>query len=525
MEGGFLLDVIVGERASVLELFAGEDETLLVRRNSLLVLDLGLHVVDGVRRLHLQRDGLAGEGFHEDLHPSAKTKDKVEGRLLLDVVVGEGSAVFQLLAGEDETLLVRRNSLLVLDLGLHVVDGVRRLHLQRDGLAGEGFHEDLHPSAKTKDKVEGRLLLDVVVGEGSAVFQLLAGEDETLLVRRNSLLVLDLGLHVVDGVRRLHLQRDGLAGEGFHEDLHPSAKTKDKVEGRLLLDVVVGEGAAVFQLLAGEDETLLVRRNPLLVLDLGLHVVDGVRGLHFQSDGLPGQRFNEDLHPSAKTKHQVEGGFLLNIIVGEGSAVLELLAGEDQTLLVWRNPLLVLDLGFHVVDGVRGLHLQRDGLASEGFHEDLHPSAKTEDKVEGGLLLDVIVGEGATVFELFAGEDQTLLVRRNSLLVLDLGLHVVDGVRGLHLQRDGLAGEGFHEDLHPSAKTENEVEGGLFLDVVVGEGAAVLELFASEDETLLVRRNPLLVLNLGLDVVDGVRGLHLQRDGLAGEGFHEDLHL
>lgn len=38
-------------------------------------------------------------------------------------------------------------------------------------------------------------------------------------------------------------------------------------------------------------------------------------------------------------------------------------------------PLLVLDLGFDVIDGVRGLDLQRDGLASEGLNEDLHSIA------------------------------------------------------------------------------------------------------------------------------------------------------
>jgi hypothetical protein len=79
--------------------------------------------------------------------------------------------------------------------------------------------------------------------------------------------------------------------------------------------------------------------------------------------------------------------------------------------------------------------------------------------------------------------------------------------------------------LGASAKTEHQVEGGLLLDVVVGEGAAVLELLTGEDETLLVRGDALLVLDLGLDVVDGVRGLHLQRDGLARQGLHEDLHL
>jgi hypothetical protein len=37
---------------------------------------------------------------------------------------------------------------------------------------------------------------------------------------------------------------------------------------------------------------------------------------------------------------------------------------------------------------------------------------------------------------------------RLTLLVLDLGLDVVDGVRALHLQRDGLAGQRLDEDLH-----------------------------------------------------------------------------
>jgi hypothetical protein len=45
------------------------------------------------------------------------------------------------------------------------------------------------------------------------------------------------------------------------------------VESRLLLDVVVGESAAVLELLAREDQALLVRGNALLVLNLGLDIV------------------------------------------------------------------------------------------------------------------------------------------------------------------------------------------------------------------------------------------------------------
>ena len=51
-----------------------------------------------------------------------------------------------------------------------------------------------------------------------------------------------------------------------------------KVKSRLLLDIVVAQRAAVFELLSGKDETLLVRGNALFVLDLSLDIVDGVRG-------------------------------------------------------------------------------------------------------------------------------------------------------------------------------------------------------------------------------------------------------
>ena len=48
------------------------------------------------------------------------------------------------------------------------------------------------------------------------------------------------------------------------------------------------------------------------------------------------------------------------------------------------------------------------------------------------------------------------------------------------------------------------MEGGLLLNVVVGEGSAILKLFASEDQALLVGRNAFLVLDLALDIVDGI---------------------
>merc|ERR1712188_157373 len=124
----------------------------------------------------------------------------------------------------------------------------------------------------------------------------------------------------------------------------------------------------------------------------------------------------------------MESGFLLDVVVLEGTSVFELLAGEDESLLVWGDSFFVLDLGLHVLNGVGLLHIEGDGLSSEGLHEDLHTTSESEDEMEGRLLLDVVVLEGATVFELLSGEDESLLVWGDAFLVLDLGLHVLDGV-------------------------------------------------------------------------------------------------
>ena len=69
------------------------------------------------------------------------------------------------------------------------------------------------------------------------------------------------------------------------------------------------------------------------------------------------------------------------------------------------------------------------------------------------------------------------------------------------------------------------MEGGLFLDVVVGETSSVLQLLAGEDESLLIGRDAFFVLDLALDGLNRVRGLNVESDGLAGEGLHENLHF
>merc|ERR1719509_420793 len=186
-----------------------------------------------------------------------------------------------------------------------------------------------------------------------------------------------------------------------------SAQTQHQMQSRLLLDVVIRQRTAILELFARKDQSLLLRRDSFLILDLGLDILDRIVGLDIQSDGLSRQRLHEDLHrATAQAQHQMQRGLLLNVIVGEGASILQLLSREDQSLLLGRNALLVLDLGLHVLNGVIRLHVQSDRFARQGFDEDLHrTAAQTQNEVQRRLLLDIVIGERSPILELFAREN------------------------------------------------------------------------------------------------------------------------
>jgi hypothetical protein len=69
------------------------------------------------------------------------------------------------------------------------------------------------------------------------------------------------------------------------------------------------------------------------------------------------------------------------------------------------------------------------------------------------------------------------------------------------------------------------VKGGFLLNVVVRKGSSILKLLASENETLLVRGNSLLILDLCLDALNSIRALDLQSNSLSSECLHKNLHV
>ena len=79
--------------------------------------------------------------------------------------------------------------------------------------------------------MKGRFLLDVVVAQGSAIFQLFSSEDESLLVWWDTFFVLNLGLDVLNRVAWLNLESDGFTGQSLDEYLHSTTETQDKMKG------------------------------------------------------------------------------------------------------------------------------------------------------------------------------------------------------------------------------------------------------------------------------------------------------
>merc|ERR1712002_742073 len=65
----------------------------------------------------------------------------------------------------------------------------------------------------------------------------------------------------------------------------------------------------------------------------------------------------------------------LDVVVRKSTTVFQLLASKDQTLLVWWNTFLILDLGFDIVDSITGFDLKGDGFPCQCLHKDLHISA------------------------------------------------------------------------------------------------------------------------------------------------------
>ena len=67
------------------------------------------------------------------------------------------------------------------------------------------------------------------------------------------------------------------------------------MKSRLLGNVVIGQGTIIFELLAGEDQSLLIGWDPLLVLNLALDGLYVVTGFDVECDRFSRKRLNKNL--------------------------------------------------------------------------------------------------------------------------------------------------------------------------------------------------------------------------------------
>jgi len=368
--------------------------------------------------------------------------------LFLDVVVRKSSAILELLSSEDKSLLIWGNSFLILDLSLDIFNGVSWFDIKGDSLSSKGLDEDLHTTSKSQNEMKGRLFLNVVIWKSSTILELLSGKDKSLLIWWDSFLILDFSFDIFNCVCWFNIKSDGFSSKGFDEDLHTSSKSQNKMESWFFLDVVVWESSSIFKLLSSKNESLLIWRNTFLVLDLGFDILNSICWFNIESDGFTSESLDKDLHTTSKSEYEMESGLFLDVVVTEGSSIFKLLSGEDKSLLIWWDTFFVLDLSLDVFNWVCWLNIKGDGLSSKSLYENLHTTSKSEDQVEGWLFLDVIVGESSAIFELFTGKDESLLIWRNTFLILDLCLDIFDWICWFNIKSDGFTCECFDENLH-----------------------------------------------------------------------------
>ena len=129
-------------------------------------------------------------------------------------------------------------------------------------------------------------------------------------------------------------------------EVSPATRARSGREGASLQALVCSS----LHLLLGADVTVMTALSLAAVGALGWESGVALAANHLVAfvgageSGEGGLDLDAADTATAESQHQVEGRLLLDVVVGESTAILELLAGEDQALLIGRDAFLVLDL-------------------------------------------------------------------------------------------------------------------------------------------------------------------------------------
>ena len=106
-----------------------------------------------------------------------------------------------------------------------------------------------------------------------------------------------------------------------------------------------------------------------------------------------------------------------------------------SNLLLWSDVSVMTTLSLSAVDSLwwksnvtlsanHFFALELSGESSEiwlNFHLTHTSASKSEDEMEGGLFLDIVVRKGSSILKLLTSEDKSLLIWGNTFFILDLG--------------------------------------------------------------------------------------------------------
>ena len=89
-----------------------------------------------------------------------------------------------------------------------------------------------------------------------------------------------------------------------------------------------------------------------------------------------------------------------------------------KPLLHWWDSFFLLNPFLDPVNGISWFDINFDFFSSESLDLDHSSTPKPQNQVKCWLLLDVVVCQSSAIFQLFAGKNQPLLIRRDTFLVL-----------------------------------------------------------------------------------------------------------
>ncbi len=103
-----------------------------------------------------------------------------------------------------------------MDFGFEGFNSIGLINIDGHCFTREGLDEDLHSStSEPEDHIHAGSVLDVVIGHGSSVFELLSSEDESLLLCRDTFPIEELGFDAFNCFVFFDVHGDDFSCEGF----------------------------------------------------------------------------------------------------------------------------------------------------------------------------------------------------------------------------------------------------------------------------------------------------------------------